>query len=504
MTDPADAHSSDDVGGAGTNERARREHRNWAASAAQWHRPATWDDPGKLPRGSGPPAGVMGSLNITASDTDPALLDLPWHLGLQDWPPSTLAALPRGISRHVVRFAHLSGAVIAVKETSEHIARHEYHVLRRLRRYDVPCVEPVAVITGRTTASGEELDPVLVTRHLRFSLPYRALFSQKLRRDTLNRLIDAQALLLVRLHLIGFYWGDVSLSNTLFRRDAGAFAAYLVDAETGEIYSSLSSGQREYDLEIARVNIAGELMDLLEGGLIEEKVDPVATSELIMDSYRRLWAELTAAESFELGERWRVNARIRRLNELGFDVEEYGIETTAHGSRLALQPKVVDAGHHQRRLLRLTGLDVQENQARRLLNDMDGYRADNNPDWDEEINAHAWVQHVFEPITRSIPSQLAGKLEPAEVVHEVLEHRWYMSERQDRNVPLAEALQSYLDSVLRHRRDEAAIMLNPDTKTMRLIAAGDDNAGADDAGLDDTGSDDTGADVGPGRDGHPG
>ena len=98
----------------------------------------------------------------------------------------------------------------------------------------------------------------------------------------LTRLIDAQALLLVRLHLVGFYWGDVSLSNTLFRRDAGAFAAYLVDAETGELYPDLSTGQREYDLEIARVNIAGELMDLLEGGLIEEKVDPVATSELIM------------------------------------------------------------------------------------------------------------------------------------------------------------------------------------------------------------------------------
>ena len=37
-------------------------------------------------------------------------------------------------------------------------------------------------------------------------------------------------MLLVRLHLVGFYWGDVSLSNTLFRRDADAYAAYVVDA----------------------------------------------------------------------------------------------------------------------------------------------------------------------------------------------------------------------------------------------------------------------------------
>jgi hypothetical protein len=443
-------------------------------SDASWHdEPTDWDHPGKLPWDESAPApSVRASLNITAAATDPELLDLPWHLALEEWPSEYLAALPRGISRHIVRFAHLGGSVIAVKETGEHIARHEYHMLRKLQRLDVPTVEPVAVITGRTTVNGEPLDPVLVTRHLRFSMPYRALFSQMLRKDTLTRLIDAQALLLVRLHLIGFYWGDVSLSNTLFRRDAGAFAAYLVDAETGELYPELSAGQREYDLEIARVNIAGELMDLAEGGLIEEKVDPLATSERIMDSYRRLWAELTEEESFELGDRWRVNARIRRLNELGFDVEEYAIKTVADGTQIQLQPKVVDAGHHSRRLLRLTGLDAQENQARRLLNDMDAYRADNQPDLDEEISAHLWVSQVFEPIVRAVPRELGGKLEPAEVVHEILEHRWYMSEKQDRNVPLAEAVQSYLDLVLRHRRDEAAIMLTADTRTLGIVASG--------------------------------
>ncbi|WP_026532229.1 DUF4032 domain-containing protein [Arthrobacter sp. H41] len=440
------------------------------ASNANWHdEPTDYGQAGKLPRvRTAASPSTLGSLNITAAATDPELLDLPWQVALEEWPAQSLAALPRGISRHVVRFAHLGGSVIAIKETSEHVARHEYHMLRKLQRLDVPCVEPVAVISGRATPEGEDLDPVLVTRHLKFSLPYRALFSQTLRRDTLTRLIDAQALLLVRLHLIGFYWGDVSLSNTLFRRDAGSFAAYLVDAETGELYPELSSGQREYDLEIARVNIAGELMDLAEGGLIEEKVDPLATSELIMDSYRRLWTELTEQESFELGERWRVSARIRRLNELGFDVEEYAIKTAADSSQIQLQPKVVDAGHHSRRLLRLTGLDAQENQARRLLNNMDVYRADNNPNLDEELSAHLWVSEVFEPIVRAVPRELGRKLEPAEVVHEVLEHRWYMSEREDRNVPMAEAVQSYLDSELRHRRDEAEIMLTADSKSIGL------------------------------------
>ena len=74
-----------------------------------------------------------------------------------------------------------------------------------------------------------------MTRHLRFSLPYRSLFSHGLRADSLPSLVDALVVLLVRLHLAGFFWGDVSLSNVLFRRSAGEFAAYLVDAETGEL-----------------------------------------------------------------------------------------------------------------------------------------------------------------------------------------------------------------------------------------------------------------------------
>src|SRR5690606_31835866 len=116
---------------------------------------------------------------------------------------------------------------VAIKETSSELARREYEMLRTLQRLDVPCVEPVAVITDRVADDGEELASVLVTRHLRFSLPYRAIYSQSLRPETATRLVDALAVLPVRLHIVGFFWGDVSLSNTLFRRDAGAFAAYL-------------------------------------------------------------------------------------------------------------------------------------------------------------------------------------------------------------------------------------------------------------------------------------
>ncbi|MCU1546377.1 MAG: hypothetical protein JWP30_1477 [Homoserinimonas sp.] len=402
---------------------------------------------------------MSGSLSITSATADSALLDLPWSVPLELWPDDVIAALPKGISRHLVRFARLSGYVIAIKETSPEIARSEYEMLRTLQRLDVPCVEPVAVITDRLDDAGEPLDACLVTRHLKFSLPYRALYSQTLRPDTATRLVDALAALLVRLHIIGFFWGDVSLSNTLFRRDAGSFAAYLVDAETGKLYNGLSNGQRENDLEIARVNIAGELLDLAAGGRLDENLDAVEVSNGIVAAYRSLWKELTGAESFPSSERWRISQRVERLNELGFDIEELAIKTDDTGTQVRIQPKVVDAGHHQRRLLRLTGLDAQENQARRLLNDLDSYVATYKKQGeDEEMVAHEWLARVFEPVIRAIPRELKGKLEPAEVFHQLLDHRWYLAENQGRDVPLAEAVSSYIDHVLRHRRDEATVI----------------------------------------------
>jgi hypothetical protein len=157
---------------------------------------------------------MTGSLQITAADPDPALLDLPWPLPLKSWPAHHLAALPRGISRHIVRFVKFPGSVLAIKEINDTLAHREYSLLRLLRRLGLPVVEPVGVVTGRYDPFGEPLESALITRHLQFSLPYRALYTHSLRSDTATRLIDALAVLLVRLHLAGFYWGDVSLSNT--------------------------------------------------------------------------------------------------------------------------------------------------------------------------------------------------------------------------------------------------------------------------------------------------
>ena len=401
----------------------------------------------------------MAPLEISASRADPALLDLPWETPLEEWPEDILAALPRGISRHVVRFVRVSGRVLALKEINHHLAHREYQMLRVLGRIGIPAVVPFAVVSGRTTPEGDPLDAVLITRHLQFSLPYRAVFSQVSREGTVHRLLDALAVLLVRLHLEGFYWGDVSLSNTLFRRDAGAFAAYIVDVETGSLYEKLTDGQRAYDLDLARTNIIGELMDLQAGEMIDPEADVIEVGDALVRSYRELWATLTEREQFSTEERWRVSARIERLNQLGFDVGELEITTDLDGTSLSIQPKVVDAGHHARRLMRLTGIDAQENQARRLLNDLDHYRAVTEQQAeDEEFVAHEWLQHQYEPVVRAMPRTMRSKLELPEFFHEVLEHKWFLSEQAAQDISLSDAVQDYIDNVLAHRPDEKSLV----------------------------------------------
>ena len=397
-----------------------------------------------------------------ATTADPAeLLALPWSTPLESWPAEQLVSLPRGISRHVVRFVRVSGTVYAVKELPQQVAEREYRLLRELSKREVPVVKARGVVIERVTDTGEPLDAALVTKHLRYSLPYRALFSRKLDPELADKLLDALAQLLVRLHLVGFAWKDCSLSNTLFRRDAGAFAAYLVDAETGELHAALSDGQRAHDLDIASVNIAGELFDLEAASLLAENIEATDVADSVISRYEALWTELTRAEYVEPNEWWRIEHRLQRLNDLGYDVGELQLIDEPGGQRLKLQTQVVEAGHHQRRLSQLTGLSVEENQARRLLNDLDSYRAAAvmpGTDIDEETVARHWLADVFEPVIEAVPRELRGRLEPAEIFHEVLVHRWFLSEEANHDVGMDIATKSYIDTVLKFRPDERAVL----------------------------------------------
>ncbi|MGE5289871.1 MAG: DUF4032 domain-containing protein [Micromonosporaceae bacterium] len=398
-----------------------------------------------------PPAGAASGL-----------LTLPWREPLADWADERLVEIrQRGLSRHVVRFVADSGAVYALKELDERLARREYRLLRRLAELGIPAVEVMGVVVDRPG----DLDAILVTRFLDYSSSYRALFANPRGGHLTGRLLDALVELLVRLHLAGFMWGDCSLSNTLFRMDAGAFAAYLVDAETAELHPSLTDGQRGYDLELAHERVAGDLFDLQAAELLPTGVDPVDVADETWRRYEALWSELTREEILRPDEqRYRIAERLRRINELGFDVDEVELIEAGKGSRLRLRTRVAEPGHHRRILFSRTGLDVQENQARRLLNDIAGYRGyleqiEGHP-VPEVVAANKWLAEVYEPVVGAIPAQLRGRLDEAEIFHEVLEHRWLMSEAAGRDIGTTAATQDYLTTILPHVPDGLTVVPN--------------------------------------------
>jgi tRNA A-37 threonylcarbamoyl transferase component Bud32 len=404
---------------------------------------------------------VSATFQLTARTGHPSFLDLPWEQPLEEWESLRLVTLIRGISRHVVRFVEYDGALYALKELADRPARREWTLLRRLEGQGLPVVEAVGLVSGRNC----ELDSVLITRHLEYSLPYRTLFAGAAIPDLRVHLLNALVELLARLHLRGFFWGDCSLSNALFRRDAGALSAYLVDAETGELHGQLSDGQRGYDLDIAQTNIIGELLDVdAEVGLPPD-LDPDETGAEIGRRYTSLWEELTREEVFGADERFRVDERLHRLNKLGFDVDEIQVDAAADGYRLRLEPQVVEPGHHRHRLLRLTGLDAQENQARRMLNDLARYREAlerrEKRTLPESVVASRWRQEVFEPTVAAVPEELWARLPAAEVFHQVLEHRWFLSERAGKDVGIDEAVRSYVRSELPTRRPERIVLEAP-------------------------------------------
>ena len=383
----------------------------------------------------------------------PDFLDLPWEAPLATWAHPRVVSMAHGISRHVVRFVRYDHRVYAVKETTQEAAEAEHRALGLLHGARLPTVEAV----GLVRTSPVQGPARLITRYLDFSLPYWYVIGREMPTAT-DVLLDAAVVLLVRLHLGGVFWGDCSPSNILFRRDAGAMMAYLVDAETVEVRPSLSDQMRAHDVEIAHENLVGGVLDLQAAGRVDDDVDGVSLADELTHRYESLWRELTSADRFEGTERWRIDARVRRINDLGFDVEELAIRSEDAGHVLDIRPTVVDEGHHFRALRQRTGLEVQENQARRLLADIENFRArleqDEGRSVPDAVGAARWLAEVYEPAVTSVPAHLADRLEAAELFHEMLEHRHRMAEAAGREVTNTEAMADYLATVLPERPGE--------------------------------------------------
>ena len=383
----------------------------------------------------------------------PDLLDLPWAVPLEQWREHCprLLDLERGVSRHEVQFVGYGARAWAIKRTSVHGAQKEYATLADAESRRLPSVRPAGWLVVREP--GDARAGMLVTEFLEGSLPYRTLFRARGLERYRDRLLDAMAGLFVRLHLAGLYWGDCSLSNTLFRRDAGELSAYLVDAETSELHDVLSPGQREQDLLILEENVAGEMADLTASGEPPHPLDPWNTGRMIRERYASLWHEVTREEVVPAGEEWRVQERIRALNVLGFSVGEVELRADPGGSRLRLRTIVTDGDYHRHQLHTLSGLSVEEHQAKQMLNEVHELRAELARAANRSITlsaaAYRWQRERFEPSIAKLATLAADDdagtdAALAERYCQVLEHKWFLSEREKRDVGLSHAIDDYV------------------------------------------------------------
>ena len=395
------------------------------------------------------PDRVLGLLSLQLRPGHPDFLDLPWRVPLERWREDCprVVDVQRGLSRHEVQFVSYGSAIYALKQMADGIAEREYGMLLELESRQLPAVTPVGHARVRQP-DGEETS-ALITRYLDASLPYRTLFQNPGLIRYRGRLLDAMAGLLVRLHLAGFYWGDCSLSNTLFRRDAGELRAFLVDAETTERYDTLGDGPRRQDLMILEENIAGDLSDLEMLAELPGSLDAFDTGTHIRERYEQLWAEVTREEFVTPGEQWRIQERIRKLNALGFSVGEVELEVTGEGDRLRMRTIVTDADYHRHEFHNITGLVAGERQSQLMLNEIRELKATLAKKLNRSVGlseaAFHWQRDRWDPAMKALAPLLAPGEDPAELYCQVLEHKWFLSERARQDVGLSAAMADYVE-----------------------------------------------------------
>ncbi len=384
----------------------------------------------------------------------PDFNDLPWEFPLNDWSKKELRLeeIQHGISRHPVVFINYDGSLYVIKELPQDIARKEYDLLIQMQEIGLPCVKPVGYAAIKRSMIKTS---ILFTRYLEASMPFRSLFMGNAVDRYQAHLLDAISGLLVQLHSNGFYWGDCSLSNILFRRDAGALQAYLVDAETAEFHlPRLSPMLRYHDLEIMQENILGELTELQADENLSLSYPIRETGPYIQQRYRELWEEITREAVFHQDELYRVQERIRALNSLGFSVKDIELKNEDHGNILKLRIFVSDRNFHRNQLMEITGLFAEERQAQQIINEIYELKANfaqsGNPNISLEAVAYHWLGHVYKPVIEQLrpilddPAHPKYNADPIELYCQILEHKWYLSERAHHDVGHHAAVEDFI------------------------------------------------------------
>ena len=368
---------------------------------------------------------------------------------MQTWDDPRRLHLPKGISRHQVHFFGHEAGIYAIKELPLAPARNEWAMLRRLEELGAPAVRPVGLVERPWVDPGMEHAAAVITVYLDHAFSYRELLSGWGFGERRNQMLGAFAELLVELHLLGCYWGDCSLSNVLYRYDAGAIEVRMVDAETAQIYDQLSDGQRADDLDVMVMNVAGGMADIAASQGVDVDEADLALGEDIVERYQALWAEVTNELVIGRDEQYRITERVTELNEMGFEVDGVELIPEGGGNRLKLDLTFGGRSFHARQLRELTGVEAFENQARQILSDLHNFKASRGLESAslKSLAAVRWRVEVFEPLIARIRGLSSlHTTDPIQAFCDFLHHRYLVSAAAHRDVPNDEAFESWVAS----------------------------------------------------------
>ena len=387
----------------------------------------------------------MTSPSMTVRAGHPDFLDLEWEKSIVDWSTDRIVDLPKGISRHEVRFVVYREGTYVIKELPRRAARRDYDVLRQLEGTGVPSVLPVGLIEERSDDPHEERSAALITRYADFSFSYRELLAGPGFGPRRNQMLDAFAWLLVELHLIGCFWGDCSLSNVLYRYDADAIETIMVDGETAEVQTTLTDGRRSEDIQIMIQNVAGGMADIaaFQGFDLDEA--DLHLGEDIAERYFALWDEINQEMVIRPDERFRIRERIERLNDLGVSVDEVELQPSGEGQRMKVKIKIGVRDFHAKKLEALTGVRALDQQARYILGDLHYFSARQDEGSDRTVDAMRWRIEEFRPMMKRLEGATRVS-DPIQAYCDILHHRFTRSSEAGRDIGTPAAVDDWFAS----------------------------------------------------------
>jgi hypothetical protein len=386
----------------------------------------------------------MGTPHLQVRPGNPDFLDLPWDRPVSEWAHERLVEMPTGIHRHPVAFVAYAEGVYVIKELPRRLAYAEYHLFRALEERTTRAAEPVGLVDRVWLDPHSEQSGAVITRYVDHSFPYRHLVSGPGFGPRRNQLLDAVAGLLVELHLAGCFWGDCSLSNLLYRYDAEAIEAVMVDGETSRLRDQLSDGQRLEDLEIMKANLAGEMADIAAMTGVEIDHADLNLGQDVEARYLSLWQEVTEELVITRDESYRIRERIARLNDLGFSVDDVYLDPADGGNLVRMNIQVGGRTFHSERLRQQTGIDASENQARVILSDLNYFLAKHGSTTasGKSVGTFKWLTTSFEPIVAHVMEVREG--DPVQVYCDFLHHRFLLAQRRGQDIPNQEALEDWI------------------------------------------------------------